>query len=310
MFPGLMADKYPIWLDGEIVPYEAATTHVLSHSLHYGLGAFEGIRAYKGEDGRSAIFRLKEHVKRLFDSCRIATIEVPFTEQEICDAILHVVRHNKLAECYIRPLVWLGEGSIKVAALDNAVRVAIAAWPWGAYLGDEALERGVRLCVSSYSRIGIRSHFEKAKISGQYVNSVLAKREALANGFDEAILLDAQGFVAEGTGENIFVVRDGTIFTPPRGSSILAGITRDTLLTLAADAEIPVREETITRSDLYLNDEVFMCGTAAEVTPVREIDGRIIGNGRRGPVATRIQKDYFHAVRGNHSRHPEWLTYI
>lgn len=305
-----MADKYPIWLDGEIVPYEAATTHVLSHSLHYGLGAFEGIRAYKGADGRSAIFRLREHIGRLFDSCRIATIDIPFTEDQIVEATLGLLRHSGLAECYIRPLVWLGEGSIKVAARDNAVRVAIAAWPWGAYLGDEAIERGVRLCVSSYTRIGVRSHYEKAKICGQYVNSVLAKREALANGFDEAILLDEQGYVSEGTGENLFIVRDGAIFTPPRGASILAGITRDTLLTLARDGELEVREEHMTRSDLYLADEVFMCGTAAEVTPVREIDGRIIGSGVRGPITARVQKDYFNAVRGGNDRHPEWLSYI
>ncbi len=305
-----MPAQYPIWIDGKIVPYEKATTHVLSHSLHYGLGAFEGIRAYKGLDGKSAVFRLHEHVKRLFDSCKIATIEIPYSQAEITEAILGLLRNNELAESYIRPLVWLGEGSIKVAALDNKVRVAIAAWPWGAYLGDEALEKGVRLCVSSYSRIGIRSHFEKAKICGHYVNSVLAKREALTNGFDEAILLDAQGYVAEGTGENLFIVRDGDIYTPPRGGSILAGITRDTLITIARESGIEVHEETITRSDLYMADEVFMCGTAAEVTPVREIDARIIGDGKRGPVAAKIQKDYFNAVRGGNTAHPEWLTYI
>lgn len=305
-----MPDKLPIWLDGEIVPYENATTHMLSHTLHYGLGVFEGIRAYQCKDGRTAVFRLQEHVKRLFDSCKIATIKVPFSEAQISDAIRTLLRNNKLADCYIRPLVWLGEGTIKVAASDNVVRVAIAAWPWGAYLGDEALEQGVRVCVSSYTRIGIRANYEKAKICGQYVNSVLAKREAMANGYHEAILLDQQGFVAEGTGENIFLVRDGVIYTPDRGASLLAGITRESLLDLARDAGIEVREQALTRSELYLADEVFLCGTAAEVTPVREIDGRIVGTGRRGPITERIQKDYFAAVRGENARREGWLAYV
>ncbi|MCB9645158.1 MAG: branched-chain amino acid transaminase [Deltaproteobacteria bacterium] len=305
-----MPDKLPIWLDGEIVPYENATTHMLSHTLHYGLGVFEGIRAYQGKDGRTAVFRLQEHVKRLFDSCKIATIKVPYSEAQISDAIRTLLRNNKLADCYIRPLVWLGEGTIKVAASDNVVRVAIAAWPWGAYLGDEALEQGVRVCVSSYTRIGIRANYEKAKICGQYVNSVLAKREAMANGYHEAILLDQQGFVAEGTGENIFLVRDGVIYTPDRGASLLAGITRESLLDLARDAGIEVREQALTRSELYLADEVFLCGTAAEVTPVREIDGRIVGTGRRGPITERIQKDYFAAVRGENARREGWLAYV
>ncbi|MCA9551139.1 MAG: branched-chain amino acid transaminase [Myxococcales bacterium] len=305
-----MPDKLPIWLDGEIVPYENATTHMLSHTLHYGLGVFEGIRAYQCKDGRTAVFRLQEHVKRLFDSCKIATIKVPYSEAQISDAIRTLLRNNKLADCYIRPLVWLGEGTIKVAASDNVVRVAIAAWPWGAYLGDEALEQGVRVCVSSYTRIGIRANYEKAKICGQYVNSVLAKREAMANGYHEAILLDQQGFVAEGTGENIFLVRDGVIYTPDRGASLLAGITRESLLDLARDAGIEVREQALTRSELYLADEVFLCGTAAEVTPVREIDGRIVGTGRRGPITERIQKDYFAAVRGENARREGWLAYV
>lgn len=305
-----MPDKLPIWLDGEIVPYENATTHMLSHTLHYGLGVFEGIRAYQGKDGRTAVFRLQEHVERLFDSCKIATIKIPFTEAQISDAIRTLLRNNKLADCYIRPLVWLGEGTIKVAASDNVVRVAIAAWPWGAYLGDEALEQGVRICVSSYTRIGIRANYEKAKICGQYVNSVLAKREAMANGYHEAILLDQQGFVAEGTGENIFLVRNGILYTPDRGASLLAGITRESILDLARDAGIEVREQALTRSELYLADEVFLCGTAAEVTPVREIDGRIVGTGRRGPITERIQKDYFAAVRGENARREGWLAYV
>lgn len=305
-----MPAKLPIWLDGEIVPYEKATTHVLSHSLHYGVGAFEGIRAYQGADGRTAVFRLEEHMQRLVDSCRIALLDVPYTTEQLVEASLKLLRELQLEECYIRPIVWLGEGSMGVAAVDNEVRTAIAAWPWGAYLGADALDKGVRLCTSSYERIGIRSHHEKAKITGQYVNSVLAKREAMAAGFHEAIMLDSQGYVAEGTGENLFVVDKGKIYTPPRGASLLAGLTRDTLITIARDAEIEVLEQPLTRTQLYIADEVFMCGTAAEVTPVREIDGRQIGAGIRGPVATRLQKDYFDTVRGANPRHPEWLAYV
>ena len=305
-----MPEKTRIWMNGEIVPYEAATTHVLSHSLHYGLAAFEGIRSYETVDGRAAVFRLREHMDRLLKSCLIATIDVPYTVDQLVEATQDVLRINELKQCYIRPLVWLGEGSIKVAAVDNKINTAIAAWPWGAYLGQDALEKGVRCCVSSYTRIGIRSHYEKAKLSGQYVNSVLAKREAILNGYHEAIMLDAQGYVAEGTGENIFVVRQGTLFTPPRGASILAGITRESIIQVARANGFDVREETITRSDLYIADEVFMCGTAAEVTPVREIDGRRIGEGRRGPVCESLQTAYFDAVRGRDDRFATWLTYL
>ncbi|MEM7674447.1 MAG: branched-chain amino acid transaminase [Myxococcota bacterium] len=305
-----MPEKTRIWMNGEIVPYEAATTHVLSHSLHYGLAAFEGIRCYETDDGRSAVFRLREHMQRLLHSCHIATIDTPYTLDQLIEATHDVLRINELKHGYIRPLVWLGEGSIKVAAVDNKVNVAIAAWEWGAYLGQDALEKGIRCCVSSYTRIGIRSHYEKAKLAGQYVNSVLAKREAISNGYNEAILLDAQGYVAEGTGENIIVVRDGVLYTPPRGSSILAGITRDCLIKVAQAEGLTVREETITRSDLYISDEVFMCGTAAEVTPVREIDGRRIGDGARGPVCKKIQDAFFKVVRGLDDRFSDWLSYV
>lgn len=305
-----MPAKTRIWMNGEIVPYEAATTHVLSHSLHYGLAAFEGIRCYETHEGRPAVFRLREHMQRLLHSCHIATIEVPYDLDQLIDATQDVLRTNDLKHGYIRPLVWLGEGSIKVAADDNVINVAIAAWPWGAYLGGDALEKGIRCCVSSYTRIGIRSHYEKAKIAGQYVNSVLAKREAVMNGYDEAIMLDAQGFVAEGTGENIFIVRDGTLFTPPRGASILAGITRESLIQIAQAEGFSVREETITRSDLYTADEIFMCGTAAEVTPIREIDGRRIGTGIRGPTSRALQEAFFSVVRGRDDRFLRWLTYL
>ena len=303
-----MPEKTRIWMDGRIVDYADATTHILSHSLHYGLGAFEGIRAYRQPDGRGGVFRLREHLERLVQSCRIATLEIGYSVDALCKATLSVLRDNQLTDGYIRPLVWLGEGSIKVGATENQIHVAIAAWPWGAYLGEEALEKGVRACVSSYTRMGIRQNYEKAKITGQYVNSVLAKREANMNGYDEAILLDDRGFVTEGTGENIFLVREGTLWTPPRGGSILAGITRETLITLAREAGYVVREESLTRSDLYSCDEALFCGTAAEVSPIREIDGRRIGIGRRGPVTEKLQSAYFDAVRGHLGAHAEWIT--
>lgn len=305
-----MSKKMPLWKDGHIVPYAEAQTHVLSHTLHYGLGVFEGIRAYRTHDGRTAVFRLADHIKRLFDSCHLATLEIPYTPAQLIEATLGLLQHNRVEEGYIRPVVWLGEGSVKIAAADNTVHVAIAAWPWGAYLGEEALEKGVRCCISSYTRIGIRSHLEKAKIAGQYVNSVLAKREALANGFDEAILLDEQGYATEGTGENLFVARDGVLLTPPRGASLLAGITRHSVLALAEDRGIPTDEAALTRSDLYTADEVFLTGTAAEISPVSEIDGRRIGAGRRGPVTERIQTAYFEAVRGKNATRSAWLAYV
>lgn len=304
----VMPGKMRIWMNGRLVDHADATTHVLSHSLHYGLGVFEGIRAYAQPDGRGGIFRLREHMDRLVKSCQIATIEIGYSVDALCEATVKTLRDNNLSDCYIRPLVWLGEGSIKVGATENQINTAIAAWPWGAYLGEEALDRGVRVCVSSYTRMGVRQNYEKAKITGQYVNSVLAKREANMNGYDEAILLDDRGFVSEGTGENLFLVRDGEIWTPPRGSSILAGITRDTLLKLARDMDLTVREETFTRSDLYTCDEAFFCGTAAEVSPIREIDGRRIGVGRRGPITERIQKRYFETVRGERPEYVEWIT--
>jgi branched-chain amino acid aminotransferase len=303
-----MPQEKKIWMDGRLVNDNEAQVHVLSHSLHYGLAAFEGIRAYENASGRAAVFRLDEHIKRLFDSCRAATIDVPYTPKELRDATLEVLRANQLKGCYIRPIVFLGEGSVAVAAMDNKVRVAIAAWTWGAYLGEEALEKGVRCCISSFTRIDVRSHLEKAKICGQYVNSVLAKREANRMGFDEAIMLDSQGSVSEGTGENVFVVRSGALITPDSGSSILGGITRDTVITLAQHMGLPVREARITRTELYLADEVFFTGTAAEVTPVREIDGRLIGEGKRGPVTAKLQDAYFASVRGEHILAGPWRT--
>lgn len=305
-----MVDTKRIWLDGEIVDYEAATTHVLSHTLHYGVGAFEGIRCYETGSGRAAIFRMPEHVDRLIRSCRAANIDLAYSHEQISEAIIEVIRANDLTDCYIRPLVWLGEGSMGVAATDNEVRIAIAAWPWGPYLGKEALEQGVRCCISNFVRMGVGANLEKAKICGQYVNSVLAKRDAKRNGYAEAIMLDAQGYVTEGTGENLFVIRGGKIFTPPHGVSILAGITRDTLITLARDQGFVVEEGMMTRSELFFADEIFMTGTAAEVTPVREIDGRPIGSGLRGPITERLQRAFFALVRGDNEKRKGWLTYL
>jgi branched-chain amino acid aminotransferase len=302
------ASEYRIWMNGRLVEHDGATTHVLSHTLHYGLGAFEGIRCYRTPKGLS-IFRLEEHMQRLLDSCHLATIQCPYSLKDLCEGAKLTVRENQLDECYLRPLVWLGEGSIKISAIDNVVHTAIAAWPWGAYLGADALARGCRICVSSYRRIGNQAFLEKAKICGQYVNSVLAKREAVLNGYDEAILLDLQGYVAECTGENIFCVRDGALHTPPRGSTILAGITRDSVIKIAKELGVEVQETMFTRSDLYTSSEVFLTGTAAELTPVREIDGRRIGGGSRGPVTEKIQRAYFQLVRGELG-HPEWLSYV
>jgi branched-chain amino acid aminotransferase len=299
-----------IWMDGKLVDWDAAQVHVLTHTLHYGLGAFEGIRCYETHDGRSAIFRLREHVRRLFDSAKICTIPMPYTEDQIAEACIETVRANGLKSCYLRPLVFLGDGAMGLGAV-NPTRVSVAVWKWGAYLGEEGLAKGIRAKVSSFTRPGINMLMAKGKVVGHYVNSVLAKREALAGGYQEAILLDAQGQVSEATGENVWAVRDGVVTTPAYGGSILAGITRDTLLTLLRDdLGIPVVERNLGRDELWIADEVFMCGTAAEVTPVREIDDRQIGAGARGPITKRVQDRYFEVVRGVRPPHADWLTYV
>lgn len=306
-----MVDKVEkVWMDGELVAWDDANVHILTHTLHYGLGAFEGIRCYATEDGRSAIFRLHEHVRRLFDSAKIATLEVPFTQEQIREACIETVRVNGLESCYIRPLLFVGDGAMGLGAMSNETRVAIAVWKWGAYLGEEGLQKGIRACVSSFTRPGVNMMMSKGKIVGHYVNSILAKREALSTGFDEAILLDAQGYVSEASGENIFIVRGGRVATPPLGSSILGGITRDTLIRLMGEMGIPLDERLISRDELYIADEVFMCGTAAELTPVREIDGRTLGAGACGELTKRVQDRYFQVVRGIEVPDPAWLTYI
>ena len=297
-----------IWMDGKLVPWGDANVHVLTHTLHYGLGTFEGIRCYKLVDGRSAIFRLPEHVRRLRDSAHILGIEIPFSQEQIAEACLETLRRNRLDECYVRPLVFLGDGEMGLAA-TNPVRVAIAAWRWGAYLGDEGKQKGITAKISSFHRLHSNTLMSKAKTVGNYVNSILASQEARTGGFGEALMLDTEGFVAEGSGENLFVVRDGVVRTPG-AYSILPGITRDTAMQILRESGLDVREERITRDDLYIADEIFLTGTAVEVTPVREVDRRRIGNGSPGPVTTGLQKRYDEVVRGGDPRHASWLAYL
>jgi branched-chain amino acid aminotransferase len=303
----LRTDK--IWLDGVMVPYDEAKVHVLTHSLHYGLAVFEGMRCYKCDDGRSAIFRAHEHIRRLLDSAHIVEMPVPYSSEELLKASADVVRVNKLAECYLRPIAFYGEGEMGLSARGNATRVAIAAWPWGAYLGQDGVLKGVRLKTSSFARFHHNSMMPAAKVSGHYVNSILAGYEARRNGYDEALLLDTEGFVAEGSGENIFVVRDGIVHTPPL-TSILPGITRASVMQILRDQNVPVVEEHFARDLMYISDEAFMTGTAAEVTPVRELDDRRIGSGEPGPVTRKVQEIFQAALHGRDSRYRTWLYYV
>lgn len=297
-----------IWMDGSFIDWADAKVHVLTHSLHYGLAAFEGLRCYKGKSG-SAIFKLHEHVDRLFESAHIGMMTIPYEKKQVADAIVDTVRINKLEACYIRPLVYIGHGAMGVYPGDNPIKLAIAAWKWGSYLGDDALANGMRACVSSFTRHHVNVSMTRGKISGYYVNSILAKREAKANGYDEAILLDPEGYVSEGTGENIFIVRKGRLKTTPL-TSILEGITRNAVLDLAREQGIAVVEERFTRDEMYIADEVFVTGTAAELTPVREIDNRRIGTGKPGPVTAALQKRFFAIVRGEDPSHESWLTRV
>ncbi len=300
-----------IWMDGELVDWDKAQVHVLTHTLHYGLGVFEGIRCYRLEDGQSAVFRLREHIQRLYDSAHIATLDLPpWSVDQVVDACAETVRVNGLSECYLRPLMFMGDGTMGLAAMDNPTRLAIVVWKWGSYLGDEGMEKGIRARVSSFARPGVNMLMAKGKIVGHYVNSIMAKREALRSGYDEAILLDAQGYVSEASGENVFVVRNGRVSTPPQGSSILGGITRETIITLLEEQGLVVEPRTLSRDELYIADEIFLVGTAAEVTPVRELDDRKIGAGSRGPVTQEIQRRYFSAVRGGEYSKPEWLHVV
>ena len=302
-----MADRDGfIWLDGEMVPWREAKVHVLTHTLHYGMGVFEGVRAYETADG-PAIFRLQEHTDRLFRSAHIMQMKIPFTKEQVNQAQVEVVRANKLPHAYLRPMAFYGSEGMGLRASNLKVHLVVAAWEWPAYMSPEALELGIKVRTSSYTRHHVNIAMCKAKANGNYINSMLSLSEALSGGADEALLLDPEGYVAEGSGENIFVVRDGVIYTPDL-TSCLDGITRKTLFTLAADQGFEVREKRITRDEVYIADEAFFTGTAAEITPIRELDGRLIGEGRRGPITEKLQAIYFDLVRGKVPQYAEWLT--
>ncbi|MBL0352212.1 MAG: branched-chain amino acid transaminase [Dechloromonas sp.] len=304
-----MADRDGfIWQDGQLVPWREATTHVLTHSLHYGMSVFEGVRAYKTERG-TAIFRLEDHTGRLFNSAHIFQMAMPFDKATINEAHKEVLRANDLEAGYLRPIAFYGSEKMGVSPKGAKVHVVIAAWPWGAYLGEEGIERGIRVKVSSYTRHHVNISMVRAKASGHYINSILANNEVTNEGYDEAMLLDPEGYVAEGAGENLFIVKQGKLFTPDL-TSCLEGITRATVLQIAAELGLSVQEKRITRDEVYCCDEAFFTGTAAEVTPIRELDGRQIGIGRRGPVTAQIQARYFDVVNGRSAQHDDWLAYI
>jgi branched-chain amino acid aminotransferase len=299
-----------IWLDGQLVPWDGATDHLLAHTMHYGVGAFEGIRAYQRADGRTAIFRLREHIDRLLDSAHICTMDVPYTREQLMAACHEVVKTNKMSACYLRPLIYLGYGALGLGSLEPPVRTMVACYEWGAYLGDEGLRKGIRCMISGFTRANSNAVMNKGKICGQYVSSVLAKRMAIKCGFEEALMLDPQGYVAEGTRENIFVVKRDVVRTPPTSAAILNGITRDTAIQLLREQGVEVREEPISRDELYIADEVFLTGTAAEITPVRDIDHRRIGRGEAGPVTRRVQEAFFSVVKGADAKHDHWLSIV
>lgn len=305
-----MADRDgKIWMDGELVEWRDAKIHVLSHTLHYGCGAFEGVRAYKTEAG-TAIFRLKEHTDRLFNSAKILRMSMPFSKEEVNEAQRAVVRANQLESCYLRPLTWYGSEKLGVSPKGNRVHLMIAAWAWGAYLGEEGLKRGIRVKTSSYTRHHVNITMTQAKAVSNYSNSILANMEAVDDGYDEALLLDASGFVSEGAGENVFVVKDGKIYTPDLSAGALNGITRNTVFHICADLGIELVQKRITRDEIYIADEAFFTGTAAEVTPIRELDRVQIGAGARGPVTEKIQSAFFDIVNGRNPKYASWLTRV
>lgn len=295
-----------IWLSGKFLPWNDAKVHVLTHTLHYGTGVFEGIRCYKTDTG-SAVFRLKEHVDRLFSSMHICQMESPFTREQVYEAILGTIRVNKIEACYIRPIAYIGYGAMGIFPKENPIDIAIAVWPWGSYLGEEGLKNGIRVKISSFNRPHVNATMVRSKTSANYANSLLAKREALKDGYDEAMLLDTDGYVAEGSGENVFIVRNGKIKTPPL-TAILEGITRDTIIQLAREHSIPLVEERFTRDELYIADEAFFTGTAAEITPIREVDNRKIGSGKPGPITQKMQAAFFDIVHGRDKKHAAWLA--
>jgi branched-chain amino acid aminotransferase len=304
-----MADRDGlIWSDGKMVPWRDATTHVLTHTLHYGMGVFEGLRAYQTNQG-TAIFRLSEHTDRLFNSAHIFMMKIPYDKATLMEAQLEVVKQNKLESCYIRPIVFYGSEDMGISAKNLSVHVAIAAWPWGTYLGKDSLEKGIRVKTSSFSRHHVNVNMCRAKSVTTYANSMLAHQEVIIDGYDEALLLDVSGYVAEGSGENIFIIKNNKLYTPDM-TSCLEGITRASIIEFAGEIGIPVIEKRITRDEVYCADEAFFTGTAAEVTPIRELDNRIIGNGSRGPITTKLQTMFFDSVKGKSKNHENWLTYV
>ena len=306
VIPSMSDRDGKIWMDGQMVDWRDAKIHVLSHTLHYGCGAFEGVRAYKTEQG-TAIFRLQEHTDRLFNSAKILRMAIPFTKVQVNEAQRAVVRENKLASAYIRPMCFYGAEGMGLRADNLKVHCMVAAWEWGSYLGEDNMQNGIRIKVSSFTRHHVNITMCRAKANGNYMNSMMALQEALRDGYDEALLLDASGYVMEGSGENVFIVRDGVLYTPDL-TSALDGITRRTVMTLCDELGLKVVEKRITRDEVYIADEAFFTGTAAEVTPIREVDGRTIGKGGRGPIAERLQTRYFDQVHGRRDTHPEWLT--
>lgn len=299
-----------LWLDGELVDQPEAKVHVLTHSLHYGLAVFEGVRAYETPDGRTAIFRLEEHTERLLNSAKIFQLNVPYSHAELAQAQKDVVHQNGLASAYIRPLIWVGSEKLGIAAKDNSIHAAVAAWHWGAYLGEDGINNGIRAKTSSYTHHHPNVTMCKAKAAANYPVSILANQEATKAGYDEAILMDPQGYVCQGSGENLFLVKNGELHTPDLAGGALDGITRRTIIEFANDLGIKVIERRITRDEFYLADEIFMTGTAAEVTPIREYDDRVIGNGSRGPITEKLQTLYFDVVQGRNEKYKHWLTFV
>jgi branched-chain amino acid aminotransferase len=312
--PSSMSDRDgKIWMDGQMVEWRDAKIHVLSHTLHYGCGAFEGVRAYNAVGG-TAIFRLQDHTERLFNSAKILRMKIPFTQQEVMDAQCAVVRENNLESGYLRPLTWIGDKKLGVSPKGNTIHLMVAAWPWGAYLGEEGMKRGIRVKTSSYTRHHVNITMIHAKAVSNYTNSILANMEATDDGYDEALLLDPQGFASEGAGENLFVVRKGVVYTPDSSAGALNGITRNTVMAICKDLGIEVKEKPITRDEIYISDEAFFTGTAAEVTPIRELDRIELGKddyvGSRGPITEKIQSAFFDIVNGRNLKYAHWLTKV
>jgi branched-chain amino acid aminotransferase len=298
-----------IWMDGRLVDWRDAKIHVLTHTLHYGCGAFEGVRAYHTGQG-TAIFRLREHTERLFNSAKILRMKIPYTLEQVMEAQKEVVRANQLESCYIRPLTWIGSEKLGVSPKGNTIHLMIAAWAWGAYLGEEGLRRGIRVKTSSYTRHHVNITMTQAKTVSNYTNSILANMEATDDGYDEALLLDAAGFVSEGAGENLFIIKDGVVYTPDLSAGALNGITRNTIFAICQDLGLKLVEKRITRDEVYIADEAFFTGTAAEVTPIRELDRIEIGAGSRGPITEKIQTAFFDIVNGRNPKYAEWLTLV